>query len=620
MLNEVTPAPGLLTRRNLGIMLALMVLLSGFYWFTYSGWLIATDESALFDAIQGFVRRGTTGVSYTLHHRTLYDFPAGGRYPGTPWVDAEPMQILAAAPLFWFAGRVPGIGLVHTVWLFNILVCALSGAVFFLYARSLRYSERVSISGTLIYGLGTIVWPYSKAFFREPLVMLFLFSAATCLSVWRTQPKGLSRWLWLLASAVLYAMSLLTKEAALLSIPVFIVMVFPGISHRIDGKRVLRITLLSVLAVAVVAIAVVLTLQWLPTTRSYNPLERVAGVVSRADFIVYAFLGYLVSPGRSLFAFSPVLFLIFPGIWLLIRQGRWHEALVPVTATGAFVLGYSVVRNELWFGGLAWGPRYLVPVTPFAVLAVLPVLKATWRPNIRRFLRVAVVLVVAFSIWTQLTGVLIRQSAYFQELGLREVIPWQGGTWRISHSPLAVTPGLILREPLDFAWLRVDGAGYWQPGAAVLLVLAAAIGLWFVVRRQWRLSWRALGALAVIAVIGLAGAFYLGLRSIYRDPAFMGDQDKLHDLLATLDEHVHPDDIVVMTNPDYRNFVYNYYRSDALFYILRVAPGEQPSPEQLPEVVSTNPDMLVEPSGRIHWPDMDNEQQRSVYRLYCTTC
>jgi hypothetical protein len=580
-------------RRDALLALCLTVLLLGIYWLTYSGRILSTDEASLFDGVEGFVRRGNTQVALTLDYPNVRDFSVGDQ-PTTPLVDAEPMQIMAGALLFSLGQALPGVGLMHTVWLLNVLVCAASGGVLFAYARVLGYGRKTAIVATLAYGLGTMIWPYSKLFFREPLAVLLLFGASLCLYLGRVQWGRRAAWGWLGGFLVLYLMALLTKEAAMLSLPIFLAQVFPRIGSPGGRKRLLIVLLVAAVLAVAALIGLNAVLEVIQVPRSYNPLARLADVADKGEFIGYALLGYLFSPGRSLWVFSPVLLLGLGGVGLLARQGRWRDALVPVVALLAFVVGYAVVRNELWYGGLGWGPRYLLPVIPFLMLAVLPVIERLLEGGLRGAARWAIILLLAASVGVQLLGVLVRQDVHPAELAKAGVIPGLGGTWQVAYSPVVLLPGVLGNYPLDFAWSRVGGAAGWLPLSALVLIAAASAGLVYWSRTEQtspRLALRSGAGLIVLA----AAVLWLGLRAIYPDPACLGDQAKLHDLLGLIDAQVQAGDILVLSNPGYREFFMNYYRGSNLVYTLPMAPGEQPSPEQPPEVVSTNLDLLVRP-------------------------
>lgn len=105
--------------------------------------------------------------------------------------------------------------------------------------------------------------------------------------------------------------------------------------------------------------------------------------------IIEGFAGLLISPGKSVFLYSPLLLLSLAGMRAFARERR-PLALGLVVAVAVYVLVHASIRN--WAGEWGWGPRYLVPLTlPLALPAVL-VLDRAWRSHAAalRFVVVAV--------------------------------------------------------------------------------------------------------------------------------------------------------------------------------------------------------------------------------------
>jgi hypothetical protein len=86
-----------------------------------------------------------------------------------------------------------------------------------------------------------------------------------------------------------------------------------------------------------------------------------------------ALAGNLVSPSRGLFVFSPVLLLGVVGLVLLRRRGRL-SALEAAFGTIVVLQWIAVSFFPHWWGGWAYGPRFLSDVLPMLIWFLLPVI------------------------------------------------------------------------------------------------------------------------------------------------------------------------------------------------------------------------------------------------------
>ena len=98
-----------------------------------------------------------------------------------------------------------------------------------------------------------------------------------------------------------------------------------------------------------------------PATHNGNP------------FIWEALAGSLVSPGRGLFVYSPVVGLAFMGIVLKIRQR--HFTTLDLTLIVCVLLYWIATAwvNPQWAGGDSYGPRLLTDIVPYLVYWLIPV-------------------------------------------------------------------------------------------------------------------------------------------------------------------------------------------------------------------------------------------------------
>jgi hypothetical protein len=78
-------------------------------------------------------------------------------------------------------------------------------------------------------------------------------------------------------------------------------------------------------------------------------------------------------------------------------------------------------KNIYWHGDFAWGPRYLLPITPYLVLPIAPLLDSpAWQKT--SFLRKTVLSLFAVSVLIQLASVAIDGTRYFISLQMDKKI------------------------------------------------------------------------------------------------------------------------------------------------------------------------------------------------------
>ncbi|MBZ0297657.1 MAG: hypothetical protein K8L99_34185 [Anaerolineae bacterium] len=568
--------PRLFSRQRLGLLVVLIILLASIYMLTYSARIVSSDGLFLVDSVGSFVRFGDFKLDLSAGVRPPLplSLERGALY-ALPDVSTEHLQIILAAPLYWLAQQLPGIGLVHAVYLFNILVSALTGGVMFLYALVLGYRERSALAAGLMLGLGTIVWPYSKTFFQEPLTLLLLLLTALCIERWRQIHYRSLPWL---AGVLLFGLgAILSKGAATLALPGLIVIALPAWSGKLSRRFIW-----GVLAGGLVIVALLLLGEPLGIT---GRIGRLLNAFTRPQpFARAALQSYLLSIGASFWATSPVILLAVPGIWLLHRRRQYRYLLVAVLMILTFALVYALRQGSDWFGGLSWPPRFLLPVIAFPLLCALPVIDAAVHRPLRSPAWIGFALLFIFSMWVQFTGVSLWWADYANALPPESghISEWAGGMYDLRYVRWLYIPPLWAQKSLDFAWVRLGIPGWPLAFGALALVS----GLLFRRRKAW---WVA--GLAVVYV----GLTYAGMRAIYDDNLYLAFDPDLHALLPVIDAETQPGDVVLLSDLSYDEFFLNYAKLESARLVsLPDHPGEQPSPEQLPEVVSNNPDLLLD--------------------------
>lgn len=293
----------------------------------------------------------------------------------------------------------------------NALITAIAVVLAFRIVRRLGYSERVSIVMALIYGLGTMAWPYAKYDFAEPLVTTLLLAAVWLILVFDSTNH---RRYVVLAGTALFAAAL-TKYVSVIAIPVFLLAILirenRGTGWLACLRSSLRLQLILLAPFLMVVPAVLLVAGVLFDFRLLYERELIGGL-QRGWLELPLGLGLgglLTSWGKGVFWYNPILLVTIPVIPWFIRRHGWRSfffVAIPIV----YVLLYS--RKQVWYGGNAWGPRYLVPTLPFLIVLGAPLVDRILRRPHRWWLHVALALAVLISFIPQVMGVSKDFTAY----------------------------------------------------------------------------------------------------------------------------------------------------------------------------------------------------------------
>lgn len=583
------------TSRRFTPLLAVLGILLGFYTFTYSARIESGDTLTLFNAVASLVHYGDMQLDLTAADNPPDPATATPAQPLHP-ADVEPLQLILPAPLYALAQHLTGIGLIHAVWLFNIINSLLIVAVLYVYVLTLGYAERTAVAASLLLGLATIIWPYSKTFFREPLAALLILLSALGIERWRhSHYRSVP---FFLLSVIALAGALLTKEAAIFALPALIVLVMPERAWPPLAQRLLLFTVTVVLIV--IALLLIIPSIFASSLDLSTVYANLAPLLRRTpDQIRTAHIAlhtYLLSVGGSLWGTSPITLLALPGLWLLLRAGRYRYAILTLLMVFGFAAAYALLRGAHWFGGLSWPPRFLLPVIPFLLLAALPALDRLVTASLPRWLYPPAIALLLYSLWIQVVAVSLPWTLYVTVLpseanGLGE---WGGGLNDLRYLRWVLLPQLWGRADYDFAWARMNVA-LW-PLISLIIALISVFWLWRSLRMQ---SFRVLPARlqrfawALIPLV-LIALFYLGLRAIYPDVLYAGGNPSLHNARQQLVALSDANDVLMLSDDEYQKFFMNYAAaSHPRVVTLPDPPGEQPSPEQPPAVTSVNPDALL---------------------------
>jgi hypothetical protein len=206
---------------------------------------------------------------------------------------------------------------------------------------------------TLAAGWATPLAVYAKTLFPQVFEAAWLMLALASAAEWRrTGSPRAAKWLGLACG-----LGLMTRAAfALASVWFFGYLLLAG---SMKWRERLR-ALVPFLILAGCGAAVTALVNWV---RWGSPLDFGHHRADEAfDYPpLQGLYGLLLSPGKSIFLYSPILLLVCAYAGILWQRGRAEVVLV-LGITLSYLALYC--RWYDWMGGLAWGPRFLVPLIP----------------------------------------------------------------------------------------------------------------------------------------------------------------------------------------------------------------------------------------------------------------
>jgi hypothetical protein len=402
------PAPG--TARTAGWLAAAFLLL---YLATGGGRVVGSDEVTMAELSRAILRGGVAvpeGATLQGPDGRYYSKnTAGQAILALPWTAAGE-AIARVAPLAEARRALAARAVVST---FNAFVTALLIAVFYRAARGLGAGAGGAIAATVMLGLTTPVWVYSKSFMAEPLESLGLL-----LALW-----GATR----TASADAQLRDRKGERMAGLGVFLAVSAKLSQLPLAIAALVPLWRTPIRRWGWPVAGLAAALGFNALYNQMRFGALTE-SGYGGQAGLAAYStplwvgLYGLLLSSGKGLLWFAPALWLAPAGLAAMMR-GRSHGAGVPARREAAARAARAIVAMtvvalalfgsfEHWAGDGSFGPRYLIPLLAPGALAVAFALSGA--SAARR--RLAWLLAVA-GLLVQLGGVSIYFGAQMREAG-----------------------------------------------------------------------------------------------------------------------------------------------------------------------------------------------------------
>ena len=256
------------------------------------------------------------------------------------------------------------------------LTAALSVAVLFLVLTRLTTRRRALLSAG-VYAFGTLTWTVAgQALWQHSGAMLALSIALLALVDRRL---------------ILAGAALATVVAFRPSGPVIVVCLLPLVGRQPVAWLKLTVGALPI----AVALGSFNTIVWGgPLRQGYENGERPGGIGAFGGSLVDGLGGLLISPGRGLIWYSPVLLLGVVGGFV-----GWRNPLVRWSAVAAFAYLLLMSRFIDWWGGETFGPRLLIETFPLLIVLLAA---AVDRYGTERWFRWAFGITASWSVAVQL--------------------------------------------------------------------------------------------------------------------------------------------------------------------------------------------------------------------------
>jgi hypothetical protein len=377
---------------------------------------------------------------FSIHNGKKY-----GLYPMGNTLAMVPSRILYRA-----LSHLPKIPLgalaILTSHLSSSLAAAGCCALFFGLLEQQKVSRRTATLLALALGTQTILVIYARVAYSEAL-QAFLFVWMTAVA-FRLAERPTVR------DAALggFVVGWLITTKAINVLPAGITLLWVVWQLRRDRPQLLRTVGIAALACLPWAV-MTLVVNHIKTGSALDTGYTTAGGVPVFSGQFYpALIGYLLSPGRSIFFHSPALILGLLGLRTYLRAYRAQGILVLLLVASVLL---PHMKFPAWPGGWVWGPRYSVAVTPLLLLPAGPWLDGWLTRGLGWARAAALGLLAAAGVFVQAVG-----CAFFWDFYIRMALalrpPQDEGLTYISTVFVPQLSPIVMHTWL--AWQKLRGA------------------------------------------------------------------------------------------------------------------------------------------------------------------
>ena len=307
-----------------------------------------------------------------------------------------------------------------------------------------------------------------------------------------------------------------------------------------------------------------------------------------------AIIGPLISPGKSIFVYSPILVLAIIGSFK-----RWKIAWPAWLYLFLLIVGQALFYDDEWSGHINWGLRFILPALPPLFIAAIPAIDS-WLKTGKGMLGLAVLGAISTAI--QLIGSLAPVRQFYIELtSIDPSLIKTAAIWRIDYSPILWNIDWLLGGgALDLALVRV--------GKNAIPILVGFLLVGFLV--GFAIFHPAKKSLPIVSVGLLAGMTIAMLFSYKQDPEYYLARLDLRASQEVIESEGISDDVVIIKS----------YSSPVWYYWMNWAdqdngwislPLSFPKPSLIKEYQGTdNPEIALDEATLSLFRQISDDNQR----------
>lgn len=412
----------------------LFVFFASLYLFSASGLnFYETDAAQLrFAVVKSIIEKNDVNVPEEIGMRG-----ADGRYYS--WLGIG--SALVSIP-FYMVSSILHIPAKFIIQCLPIVFAAATAVIILLFVISLRYSSRTAILIALFYGLGTFAWPLSKQPFDHTMETFFVLLSIFLMYLYSHNRKTPL----LLISALSFGFAFITRLTSLLILPsLFILMIYNNSKNLDAFKKNLGEILNDILLFCSVLIPFICLNCYYNYYRFGSIFETGYSLLAARTGLNFfggtplltGLSGLLFSPGKGYFYYSPIAILFFPSFILFIQKHR-SLGLALLLLIISYLLFIS--KNIYWHGDWAWGPRYILVLTPFFIIPLAGLIDSL--ASYKKIIKNIVYLIFSVSLAIQIAAISVDFQKYFFYLRYDENVKFEvasgSGVQNIQEPPKEV--------------------------------------------------------------------------------------------------------------------------------------------------------------------------------------